>query len=172
MDAISHGKEPGDLSSVLPSRRNDAQVRGEAPNRSPRQEEGQRTGRTDKVNPDAVSATIIGGVKPPAATRESLEVMTGEKPRPSGAVTGAVRLTSAATEAVKALEARLKVMSKDDLLKAARATERAAREAGEERRRNEHRHAYSVIARVARQRGISLQSLQPSKSRIRDEYAR
>ena len=172
MDAISHGKEPGDLSSALASQRDDAPARGEAPNRSPRQEEGQRTGRTDKVKPDAEAATIIGEVKPPAATRDSLDVMTGEKPRPSGVVAGAIRFTSAATEAVKALEARLNAMSKDDFLEAARATERAAREAGEEGRRNEHRHAYSVIARVARQRGVALQPLQPSKPRIRDEYAR
>lgn len=172
MDAISHGKEPGDLSSALASRRDDAPARGEAPNRSPRQEEGQRTGRTDKVKPDAEAAPIMGGVKPPATTQESLEVMTGEKPRPSDAVAGAVRLTSAATEAVKALEARLSAMSKDDFLEAARATERAAREAGEEGRRNEHRHAYSVIARVARQRGVALQPLQPSKPRILDEYVR
>lgn len=172
MDAISHGKEPGDLSSALPSRRNDAQVRGEVPNRAQRQEEDPQTGRPDKLNPNAVSATIIGGVKPPAATRESREVMTGEKPRPSGAVTGAVRLTSAATEAVKALEARLNAMSKDDFLEVAQATEQAARETGKERCRNEHRYAYSIIARIARQRDVALQPLQPSKPRIRDEYAR
>ncbi|PWC58643.1 hypothetical protein TSH58_30500, partial [Azospirillum sp. TSH58] len=172
MDAISHGKEPGDLSSALASRRDDAPARGEALNRSPRQEEGQQTGQPDKVNPDAEAAPIMGGVKPPPAIQEPLEAMTGEKPRPSGVVAGAVRLTSAATEAVKALEARLNAMSKDDFLEAARATERTAREAGEEGRRNEHRHAYSVIARVARQRGVALQPLQPSKPRIRDEYAR
>lgn len=172
INAISHGQEPGEPTVMFPSRRNDAPARGEAPNRSPRQKEGQRTGRTDKVKPDAEAAPIIGGVKPPATAQESLEVITGEKSWPSDVVAGAVRLTSAATETVKALEARLKVMSKDDLLEAAQATERAAREAGEERRRNEHRHVYSVIARVARQRGITLQPLQPSKPRIRDEYAR
>lgn len=172
MDAISHGKEPGDLSTVFPSRRNDAPARGEALNRSPRQEEGQQTGQPDKVNPDAEAAPIMGGVKPPPAIQEPLEAMIGEKPRPSGMVAGAVRLTSAATEAVRALETRLKVMSKDDLLEAAQETERAAREAGEEGRRNEHRHVYSVIARIARQRGVALQPLQPSKPRIRDEYAR
>lgn len=104
MDAVGHGKEPGDLTAVFPSRRNDAPARGEATNRGQRQEESQRTGRTDKVKPDAEAAPIMGGVKPPAATQESLEVMTGEKPRPSGVLAGAVRLTSAATEAVRALE--------------------------------------------------------------------
>ncbi|TWA79133.1 hypothetical protein FBY14_1334 [Azospirillum brasilense] len=123
------------------------------------------------TSPNADTATIIGVVKPPAATRESLEVMTGEKPRPSSAVAGAVRLTSAATEVVKALEARFKAMSNGELLEAAQATKQAAREAGEKRGRNEHRHAYSLIARVARQRGVDLQPLRPPKPRIGDEYA-
>ena len=172
MDAISHGKEPGDLSAAISNRRNDAPARGEIPNRVARQEESQRTGRPDKASADAEAAAIIGDVKPPAATQESLDVVTDEKPRPLNAAVGAVRLISAATEVVKALEARLKAMSNDELREAAQATERVAREAGEESRRNEHRHAYSVIARVARQRGVALQPLQPSKPRIRDEYAR